>query len=231
LARQSYDGFQAKDVTVNDQARQTDQFERKRPPLRAVAYSMLGSISEADDILQEAWLRVNRSDNDNVANPVGWLTTTTVGRVCLDILRARRSRRENHVGNWLPEPIVNLESDSDPEQEAMITDAVGLALLVVLETLSPPGATCLCAARHVRNPVRGDRTDRRAQARCSPATHQPGQTPYTRRCRTPIPTSRLANPESSDAPLRVGRRAPAEHLPALKRRELRDTEYGVVARR
>jgi uncharacterized protein len=81
---------------------------------------------------------VNRSDNDNVANSVGWLTTTIVGRVCLDMLRARRSRRENYVGSWLPEPIVNLESDSDPEQEAMIADAVGLALLVVLETLSPP---------------------------------------------------------------------------------------------
>jgi DNA-directed RNA polymerase specialized sigma24 family protein len=81
---------------------------------------------------------VNRSDNDNVANSVGWLTTTIVGRVCLDMLRARRSRRENYVGSWLPEPIVNLESDSDPKQEAMIADAVGLALLVVLETLSPP---------------------------------------------------------------------------------------------
>jgi RNA polymerase sigma factor (sigma-70 family) len=138
LVRQSYDGFQAKDVTVNEQARRTEQLERKRPQLRAVAYSMLGSVSEADEALQEAWLRVNRSDNDNVANSVGWLTTTIVGRVCLDMLRARRSRRENYVGSWLPEPIVNLESDSDPEQEAMIADAVGLALLVVLETLSPP---------------------------------------------------------------------------------------------
>jgi RNA polymerase sigma factor (sigma-70 family) len=125
-------------VTVNEQARRTEQLERKRPQLRAVAYSMLGSVSEADEALQEAWLRVNRSDNDNVANSVGWLTTTIVGRVCLDMLRARRSRRENYVGSWLPEPIVNLESDSDLEQEAMIADAVGLALLVVLETLSPP---------------------------------------------------------------------------------------------
>jgi uncharacterized protein len=134
LVRQSYDGFQAKDVTVNEQARRTEQLERKRPQLRAVAYSMLGSVSEADEALQEAWLRVNRSDNDNVANSVGWLTTTIVGRVCLDMLRARRSRRENYVGSWLPEPIVNLESDSDPEQEAMIADAVGLALLVGAST-------------------------------------------------------------------------------------------------
>jgi RNA polymerase sigma factor (sigma-70 family) len=231
LVRQSYDGFQAKDVTVNEQARRTEQLERKRPQLRAVAYSMLGSVSEADEALQEAWLRVNRSDNDNVANSVGWLTTTIVGRVCLDMLRARRSRRENYVGSWLPEPIVNLESDSDPEQEAMIADAVGLALLVVLETLSPPERLAFVlhdmfaipfeeiAPIVERRPDAARQLTSRARRRIQGA------------CRTPIPTSRRANPESSDAPLRVGRRAPAEHLPTLKRRELRDTEYGVRARR
>jgi RNA polymerase sigma-70 factor (ECF subfamily) len=123
-------------VTVNEQAWQVEQFERHRPHLQAVAYRMLGSVSEADDALQEAWLRLSRSDTDAVTNLGGWLTTV-VGRVCLDMLRARRSRQEDYVGSWLPEPIVSLDSETDPEQEALIADSVGLALLVVLETLTP----------------------------------------------------------------------------------------------
>src|SRR5439155_27287659 len=115
---------------------QVEEFEQHRPQLEAVAYRMLGSVSEADDALQEAWLRLSRSDTDAVANLRGWLTTV-VGRVCLDMLRARRARREDYVGSWLPEPIVSLDSETDPEQEAMIADSVGLALLVVLETLTP----------------------------------------------------------------------------------------------
>src|SRR6266446_4463022 len=117
---------------MSDQAWQTEQFERLRPQLRAVAYRMLGSLSDADDALQEAWLRLNRSDTEAVDNLGGWLTTV-VGRVCLDMLRSRRSRQEDYVGSWLPAPIVSLDSETDPEQEAMIADAVGLALLVVLE--------------------------------------------------------------------------------------------------
>jgi len=97
---------------------------------------MLGSLSDADDALQEAWLRLSRSDTETVANLGGWLTTV-VGRVCLDILRARRARHEDYVGSWLPEPIVSLDTETDPEQEAMLADSVGLALLVVLETLTP----------------------------------------------------------------------------------------------
>jgi RNA polymerase sigma factor (sigma-70 family) len=123
-------------VTVNEQAWQVEQFERHRAQLRAVAYRMLGSVSEADDALQEAWVRLSRADTDGVANLGGWLTTV-VGRVCLDMLRSRRSRQEDYVGSWLPEPIVNLDDETDPEQEAMIADSVGLALLVVLETLTP----------------------------------------------------------------------------------------------
>jgi RNA polymerase sigma factor (sigma-70 family) len=136
LGRHCYDGPQRKDVTVNEQDWQTEQFERHRPHLQAVAYRMLGSVSEADDALQEAWLRLSRSDTDAVTNLAGWLTTV-VGRVCLDMLRARRSRNEDYVGSWLPEPIVSLDDETDPEQEAMIADSVGLALLVVLETLTP----------------------------------------------------------------------------------------------
>src|SRR5512133_1465698 len=115
---------------------QTEQFELHRPHLQAVAYRMLGSIGEAQDAVQEAWLRLNRSDTDAVVNMGGWLTTV-VGRVCLDVLRARQARREDYAGSWLPEPIVSIEPDGDPEQEAMLADSVGLALLVVLENLSP----------------------------------------------------------------------------------------------
>src|SRR5947209_2069748 len=97
---------------------------------------MLGSTSEAEDAVQETWLRLRRADTDAVANVRGWLTTV-VGRVCLDMLRARRSRREDYAGSLLPEPIVDTDPDGDPEQEALLADSVGLALLVVLDTLSP----------------------------------------------------------------------------------------------
>jgi RNA polymerase sigma-70 factor (ECF subfamily) len=136
LVRHTYDGTQRKDVTVNEQSWQLEQFEHFRPHLQAVAYRMLGSVTEADDALQEAWLRLSRADTDDVANLGGWLTTV-VGRVCLDMLRARRSRQEDYVGSWLPEPIVSLDEETNPEQEAILADSVGLALLVVLETLTP----------------------------------------------------------------------------------------------
>jgi RNA polymerase sigma-70 factor (ECF subfamily) len=114
----------------------TDEFERQRARLRSVAYRMLGSLSEAEDAVQEAWLRLNRSDTHAVSNLGAWLTTV-VGRISLDMLRARRARREDYVGAWLPEPIVSVETTSDPEDEALLADSVGLALLVVLETLTP----------------------------------------------------------------------------------------------
>src|SRR5258708_10647510 len=112
------------------------EFERHRARLRAVAYRMLGSVSDADDAVQESWLRLNRSDSEAIANLPGWLTAV-VARVSLDMLRARRSRQEDYVGSWLPEPIVSLDDETNPEQEAILTDSVGLALLVVLETLTP----------------------------------------------------------------------------------------------
>ena len=113
-----------------------EQFEEHRPHLRAVAYRTLGSLSEADDALQEAWLRLSRSDTSGIQNPGGWLTTV-VARVCLDMLRSRSSRREEHLGVHVPDPIVSRADGSDPEREALLADAVGLALVVVLETLSP----------------------------------------------------------------------------------------------
>jgi RNA polymerase sigma factor (sigma-70 family) len=121
---------------MDEQTWQAEQFERHRGHLHAVAYRMLGSLSEADDAVQEAWLRLNRSDTDTVENLGGWLTTV-VGRVCLDMLRTRRSRREDYIGTWLPEPIVAADEAAGPEDEALMADSVGLALLVVLETLSP----------------------------------------------------------------------------------------------
>src|SRR5215212_7040444 len=112
------------------------RFEEHRTHLRAVAYRMLGSISEADDAVQEAWLRLSRSDTSGIENLGGWLTTV-VGRVCLDMLRSRTSRREEPPGARLPEPIISREDGIDPEHEALVADSVGLALLVVLETLAP----------------------------------------------------------------------------------------------
>jgi RNA polymerase sigma-70 factor (ECF subfamily) len=113
-----------------------DRFEEHRTRLRAVAYRMLGSLSEADDAVQEAWLRLSRSDAGGVENLGAWLTTV-VGRVSLNILRSRRSRREEPMGVHIPEPIVDPADGTDPEHEALLADSVGLALLVVLETLSP----------------------------------------------------------------------------------------------
>jgi RNA polymerase sigma factor (sigma-70 family) len=114
-----------------------DRFEANRTHLRAVAYRMLGSVSEADDAVQEAWLRLNRSsDSGELENLRAWLTTV-VSRVCLDMLRSRKSQREEPLDTRLPEPIVSREDGLNPEHEALLADSVGLALLVVLETLTP----------------------------------------------------------------------------------------------
>jgi len=112
------------------------RFEDERPQLRRIAYRMLGTVDEVDDAVQEAWIRLSRVDESSVDNLGAWLTTV-VSRVCLDMLRARRSRREEFVGSWMPEPIVTLDDRPSPEDEALIADGVGLALYVVLETLSP----------------------------------------------------------------------------------------------
>ena len=121
----------------NAQTWLTDQFELSRPYLQSVAYSMLGSVSEAEDAVQECWIRLDRSEADRIADLRGWLTTV-VGRICLDMLRSRKSRREESAGTWLPEPIVGEPSEAGPEHQAVLADSVGLALLVVLESLSPP---------------------------------------------------------------------------------------------
>jgi RNA polymerase sigma factor (sigma-70 family) len=113
-----------------------ERFEVHRPHLRAAAYRMLGSLSEADDAVQEAWLRLSRSDTSGVDNLGGWLTTV-VGRVCLDLLRSRTARREQPLGAHLPDPTSSRQDGIDPEQQALLAEGVGLALLVVLDTLAP----------------------------------------------------------------------------------------------
>ena len=122
---------------MDDDQQLLAQFEEHRGHLRAVAYRMLGSAAEADDALQEAWLRVSRADTDDVVNMGGWLTTV-VARVCLNMLRSRKSRREESLDAHVPDPIIAREEGPDPEQEALLADSVGLAMLVVLETLTPP---------------------------------------------------------------------------------------------
>lgn len=113
-----------------------ERFEAHRAHLRAVAYRMLGSLAEAEDAVQEAWIRLSSSDSAAIDNLGGWLTTV-VGRICLNVLRSRRTRREDPLVEHFPDPIVSREDDVGPEHEALRSDAVGLALLVVLETLAP----------------------------------------------------------------------------------------------
>lgn len=113
-----------------------DRFQENRAHLRSVAYRMLGSLSEADDAVQDAWIRVSRADTSDVENLGGWLTTV-VAHVCLNMLRSRASRGEELAGTYMPDPIVVLGDDVDPEREALLVESVGLALLVVLQTLAP----------------------------------------------------------------------------------------------
>jgi len=115
--------------------RLAEQFEEHRPHVRAVAYRMLGSVSEAEDAVQEAWIRLSRTDVSGVDNLRGWLTTV-VARVCLDMLRTRTSRREDSLDTHLPDPLI-ARADANPESDAVLADSVGLALLVVLEKLEP----------------------------------------------------------------------------------------------
>ena len=121
---------------MNDADWLAQQFEQYRPHLRAVSYRMLGSHAEAEDAVQDAWLRLSRSGADGVENLGGWLTTI-VARVCLNMLRSRNVRREQPVDVHLPDPVISRADGPDPEQEAILADSVGLALQVVLDTLSP----------------------------------------------------------------------------------------------
>jgi RNA polymerase sigma factor (sigma-70 family) len=128
--------MRAEDVSVDEAQWLAERFEQDRAHLRAVAYRLLGSLTEADDAVQEAWLRLSRSGASGVDNLTGWLTTV-VGRVCLDMIRSRAARREQPLGVHVPDPIVSREDTADPEYQALLADSVGLALLVVVQTLAP----------------------------------------------------------------------------------------------
>src|SRR5712691_11569586 len=119
---------------MDDQDWLAGRFEANRSHLRGVAFRMLGSLTEADDAVQEAWIRLSRADTSNVDNLRAWLTTV-VGRVCLNMLRSRKTRRESSLATHIPDPILSPEEGIDPEQEALSGDSVGLALLVVLDSL------------------------------------------------------------------------------------------------
>jgi RNA polymerase sigma-70 factor, ECF subfamily len=121
---------------MHDQDWLADRFEANRAHLRGVAYRMLGSLPEADDAVQEAWIRLSRTDTSDVENLQAWLTTV-VGRVCLNMLRSRTTRRESSLENHVPDPVVSPQEGVDPEQEVLLGDSVGLAMLVVLEALTP----------------------------------------------------------------------------------------------
>lgn len=123
-------------MTVQHDDRLAEQFEQHRDHLRAVAYRMLGSRAEADDAVQDAWLRLRGSDAEAIENLRGWLTTV-VARLCLDQLRARGTRREESLEERIPDPVTREPDEVDPEYEALLADSVGLALLVVLDTLAP----------------------------------------------------------------------------------------------
>ena len=121
---------------MDERERLAERFEEHRTHLQAVAYRMLGSLTEADDAVQEAWLRLSHTDTSDVANLGGWLTTV-VARICLDLLRSRKSRREESLDTHVSGPIAGNANGGDPEQEALLAEAVGLALLVVLDALTP----------------------------------------------------------------------------------------------
>src|SRR5215475_3972607 len=127
-----------KGPTMTDQDRDwlAERFDEHRPHLRAVGYRMLGSLSEAEDAVQEAWIRLSRSDAAAIENLGGWLTTV-VARICLNMLQTRKVRREEELGVHVPDPIVIPADGTDPENEALLADSVGLALMVVLDTLQP----------------------------------------------------------------------------------------------
>lgn len=121
---------------MDEHAWLADQFEANRDHLQGVAYRMLGSLSEANDAVQEAWLRLSRTDADEIENLGGWLTTV-VARVCLDMLRSRKAEREESLDDLVPERLPDRDVGTDPEQEALLADSIGVALLVVLDTLNP----------------------------------------------------------------------------------------------
>lgn len=168
---------------VRGQQGLAERFEEHRGQLQAVAYRMLGSLTEAEDAVQEAWLRLDRSGEEGIDNLGAWLTTVT-GRICLDLLRSRTARREEPMtegfDSFVPDPVLRALPQADPEQEALHTDSVGIALLVVLETLEPAERLAFVLHDMFAVPFRRHRTGRRAQPGRHQAARQPGPAPRAR---------------------------------------------------
>ena len=182
---------------MNEQDWLAQQFEDNRRRLRAVAYRMLGSVSEADDAVQEAWLRLSRSDPGEIENLAGWLTTV-VARVSLNMLRSRDVRgARNRWKPHLPDPIVDRVDGVDPEHEALLADSVGLAMLVVLETLTPPERLAFVLHDMFGVPVRGDRDHRRPLPAGGPPAGQPGPPPRPGSAAPPPTLTSRGNERSS----------------------------------
>ena len=158
---------------------QTDSM-RERPRLRSVAYRIVGSVSEADDAVQEAWLRLQRTDADEIDNLEAWLTTV-VARICLNILRDRRSHAEESLDAFVPEPIISTDAGDDPEHEVLLADAVGIALQVVIDALNPAERLAFVLHDMFACPIRRDRPAGRALAPGDAAARQPRPTPDPRR--------------------------------------------------
>ncbi|MFC0453902.1 sigma-70 family RNA polymerase sigma factor [Rhodococcus jostii] len=178
---------------MDDRDVPTDRFQEHRPRLQAVAYRMLGSASEADDAVQEAWLRMSRADTGDVENLEAWLTTV-VSRVCLNVLRSREQRREEPLDVQAHDPVVGHDAGGDPEHEAMLADSVGLALLVVLDTLTP--AERLAFVLHDMFDVPFDDVAP-IVGRSSPAVRQLASR-ARRRVKGAAPTPNSADPDSAD---------------------------------
>src|SRR5262245_20007482 len=175
-----------------------ERFEANRNHLRGVAYRMLGSLSEADDAVQEAWLRLSRSDTSGIENLAGWLTTV-VARVCLNMLHSREARREEPLGGvHVPDPIISREDGSDPEQEALLADAIGLALLIVLDTLTPAERIAFVLLDMFAVPFE----EIAPIVRRSPTGHGSSQLAPAAGCseHQPFPTPTSPNSESSSTP-------------------------------
>jgi DNA-directed RNA polymerase specialized sigma24 family protein len=161
---------------MNEHELLAQRFEQERTHLKAVAYRMLGSLTEADDAVQEAWLRVSRADSDGIENMRGWLTTI-VARICLNTLKSRNSRLEEPLGPHVPDPIISPEDGGDPEHEALLADSVGLALLVVLDALAPAERLAFVLHDMFAVPFERHRPDRRALASGDQAARQPSAPP------------------------------------------------------
>jgi RNA polymerase sigma factor (sigma-70 family) len=198
--------------STTDQAWLAQRFEANRRRLRAVAYQMLGSLTEADDAVQEAWIRLSRTDTSDVENLNGWLTTV-VGRVCLNMLRSRRTRRETPLETRVADPIVSPEAGVDPEQEALLGDSLGLVLLAVLETLAPPERVAFVLHDVFGVPFEGIAP---IVGRSSPATRQLASRARRRVRGAPVPDTDLDGQcEVVDAFLAASREGDFERLLAV----------------